>query len=67
MLYMCYGVDGPNGAELRELAREEHFLYLESNSNVFSIIFKLFVIKLIEDCIFFIYFDPPTSKAKKKT
>ena len=29
MLYMCYGVDGPNGAKRRELAREEHFVYLE--------------------------------------
>ena len=34
MLYMCYGVDGPNGAALRELAREEHFLYLESKKDI---------------------------------
>ena len=34
MLYMCYGVDGPNGAVLREAAREEHFSYLENNKDI---------------------------------
>ena len=34
MLYMCYGVDGVNGAARREMAREEHFAYLEANKNI---------------------------------
>ena len=34
MLYMCYGVDGAHGATRREMAREEHFSYLEANKDI---------------------------------
>ena len=34
MLYMCYGVDGPEGAARREIAREEHFAYLKQNEDI---------------------------------
>ena len=34
MLYMCYGVDGPEGASRREIAREEHFAYLKQNKDI---------------------------------
>ena len=34
MLYMCYGVDGPDGAASREPSREEHFAYLKANENI---------------------------------
>jgi uncharacterized protein YciI len=37
MLYVCYGVDGVNGAEKRALARDEHFAYLESNKKILVI------------------------------
>ena len=34
MLYMCYGVDGPEGAERRGVAREKHFAYLDKHSDI---------------------------------
>ena len=34
MLYMCYGVDGADGAARRETAREEHFAYLKAHENI---------------------------------
>ncbi len=34
MLYMCYGIDGPEGAERRVVARDEHFKYLEKHKNI---------------------------------
>ena len=34
MLYMCYGIDGSDGAARREVAREEHFAYLEKNKDI---------------------------------
>lgn len=34
MLYMCFGVDGPDGAAKRDTAREEHFAYLEANKDI---------------------------------
>ncbi|MEK9683629.1 MAG: YciI family protein [Rhodospirillaceae bacterium] len=34
MLYVCYGVDGPDGPALREQARADHFKYLESNADI---------------------------------
>ena len=34
MLYMCYGVDGENGAERRKTAREEHFAYLKAHEDI---------------------------------
>ncbi len=34
MLYMCYGIDGPDGAARRDVAREEHFAYLEKNRDI---------------------------------
>ncbi|MDA0665015.1 MAG: YciI family protein [Proteobacteria bacterium] len=34
MLYMCYGVDGPDGAARRDIAREEHFAYLKAHEHI---------------------------------
>lgn len=34
MLYMCYGIDGPDGAERRNIAREEHFAYLKKHEDI---------------------------------
>ena len=34
MLYMCYGVDGPEGPERRGPIREEHFAYLEKHADI---------------------------------
>ncbi|MFL2668047.1 MAG: YciI family protein [Alphaproteobacteria bacterium] len=34
MLYMCYGVDGENGAARRETARNEHFAYLKAHEDI---------------------------------
>jgi len=34
MLYMLYGIDGPNGAARRDIAREEHFKYLERHRDI---------------------------------
>lgn len=34
MLYMLYGVDGPDGAARRDIAREEHFKYLEKHRDI---------------------------------
>ncbi len=34
MLYMCYGVDGPDGPALRDTAREAHFEYLKANADI---------------------------------
>lgn len=34
MLYMLYGVDGPDSAARRDTAREEHFAYLEKHSDI---------------------------------
>ena len=34
MLYMCYGVDGPDGPALRDKVRQKHFEYLEANANI---------------------------------
>ena len=34
MLYICYGVDGPDGKEKRDGARQEHFEYLRSNQDI---------------------------------
>ena len=34
MLYMCYGVDGPEGAERRGVAREKHFAYLDKHADI---------------------------------
>ena len=34
MLYMCYGVDGENGAERRKTDREEHFAYLKAHEDI---------------------------------
>ena len=34
MLYMLYGVDGPDGAARRATAREEHFKYLKDNEDI---------------------------------
>jgi uncharacterized protein YciI len=34
MLYMLYGVDGPEGAARRDIAREEHFKYLEKHRDI---------------------------------
>ncbi len=34
MLYMCYGVDAPDGAKKRELARNDHFEYLETHKDI---------------------------------
>jgi uncharacterized protein YciI len=34
MLFMCYGIDGPDGAARRDLAREEHFAYLKANEDI---------------------------------
>ena len=34
MLYMCYGVDGPDGPTLRDKVRQKHFEYLEANANI---------------------------------
>lgn len=31
MLYMLYGIDGPDGAERRKAARADHFAYLEKH------------------------------------
>ena len=33
MLYMCYGIDGPDGAERREEARAAHFEYLKKHGD----------------------------------
>ena len=34
MLYMCYGVDGPDGPARRDIAREEHFAYLKAHEGI---------------------------------
>lgn len=34
MLYMLYGVDGPDGAARRNVAREDHFRYLEKHKDI---------------------------------
>ena len=34
MLYMCYGVDGPDGEKKRDGARKDHFEYLQSNQDI---------------------------------
>jgi uncharacterized protein YciI len=34
MLYMCYGVDGPEGPARRDVAREEHFAYLKKHEDI---------------------------------
>jgi len=34
MLYVCYGVDGPDGAARRDTSREEHFAYLKANEGI---------------------------------
>lgn len=34
MLYMCYGIDGPEGAARRDIAREDHFAYLKKHENI---------------------------------
>jgi uncharacterized protein len=34
MLYMLYGVDGPDGAARRDVARKEHFEYLEKHRGI---------------------------------
>jgi uncharacterized protein len=34
MLYMCYGVDGAEGAARRDIAREEHFAYLKAHEDI---------------------------------
>jgi len=34
MLYMLYGVDGPDGAARRAVAREDHFAYLERHKDI---------------------------------
>lgn len=34
MLYMLYGVDGPDGAARRNIAREDHFRYLERHKDI---------------------------------
>lgn len=34
MLYMCYGVDGPEGPARRDVAREEHFEYLKKHEDI---------------------------------
>lgn len=34
MLYICYGVDGPEGPALRNVVREEHFEYLKKHENI---------------------------------
>jgi uncharacterized protein YciI len=33
MLYMCYGIDGPDGAARRDEARAEHFEYLKQHED----------------------------------
>ncbi len=34
MLYMMYGIDGPDGARIRAEERETHFDYLKQNQNI---------------------------------
>ena len=34
MLYMVYGVDGPEGAELRTTTKASHFKYLDENADI---------------------------------
>ena len=34
MLYICYGVDGPEGPERRAVVREEHFAYLDKHADI---------------------------------
>ena len=34
MLYMCYGVDGPDGAARRDGAREAHFAWLKAHEDI---------------------------------
>ena len=34
MLYMVYGVDGPDGPRIRGEMRDAHFQYLEDNTNI---------------------------------
>jgi uncharacterized protein YciI len=34
MLYMCYGVDGADGAVRRETTRDEHFAYLKAHKEI---------------------------------
>jgi uncharacterized protein YciI len=31
MLYMCHGIDGPDGAARRDIARADHFEYLKTH------------------------------------
>jgi uncharacterized protein YciI len=33
MLYMLHGIDGPDGAARRDIAREDHFEYLKQHRN----------------------------------
>jgi uncharacterized protein YciI len=34
MLFMMYGIDGPDGARIRAEKRETHFDYLKQNQNI---------------------------------
>jgi len=34
MLYLIYGVDGPDGARIRAATREAHFAYLEQHHDI---------------------------------
>ena len=34
MLYMCYGINGPDGPAKRDIAREEHFAYLKKHEDI---------------------------------
>lgn len=34
MLYLIYGVDGVNAAEIREAARADHLQYLDANEDI---------------------------------
>lgn len=34
MLYMCYGVDGPDGPARRDVVREDHFAYLKKHEDI---------------------------------
>ena len=34
MLYLIYGVDGPDGARIRAATREAHFAYLEKHRDI---------------------------------
>ena len=37
MLYMLYGIDGPDGAARRDIARADHFEYLKKHQNLLII------------------------------